>query len=416
MSRSPQTSTVSTNSGPDVIQLEQESLAAATFPVPRSTPFRVYFDPQTYQQMIAHATEDVSVEICGVLVGDWGRDPDGPFVTIRNYVRCDSASKKFAEVTFTHESWSHINKEMDTKFQEQRIVGWYHSHPNFGIFLSDRDLFIQQNFFSGPGQIALVIDPVRKIEGVFEWRKGNAVPTPHFWVGDRVLLAPPGSGVTGMPESPLGATVDAEEVVSQYSSDARNSNRLMPSSSMMMLAGMGLFLMGWLLAGWRTESERRAIIEGTVAHFGVWKGLRPGLEEALVTNIRHVDAISTQLKALSADHLQRVKSEGEKADEKGADQQRQNWKRVLEALDDVRQNQRHVVQLYAFTPAEHDAVRRYVEQKFIEASRNANLIDRPPAADEGSEKESPRKNPSKPSEKPSPADSEKTKDTAPSKK
>ena len=52
-------------------------------------------------------------------------------------------------------------------FANARIVGWYHTHPDFGIFLSDYDVFIHQHFFSGPGQIALVIDPVRKLEGVF---------------------------------------------------------------------------------------------------------------------------------------------------------------------------------------------------------------------------------------------------------
>src|SRR6185369_3929322 len=128
-----------------------------------------------------HAAHDTSVEICGVLVGRWEKDNDGPYAVITEFIRCDNAAQKFAEVTFTHESWAQINREMDTKFQDLRIVGWYHSHPNFGIFLSDRDFFIQQNFFSGPGQIALVIDPVRKIEGVFEWRHGGTAPTPYYW-------------------------------------------------------------------------------------------------------------------------------------------------------------------------------------------------------------------------------------------
>src|SRR4051794_36798916 len=123
MSRSAKSTNVATNSGPDVSQLEAESLSTQSFPAPRAAAFRVFFEPQTYSLMISHASEDVSVEICGVLVGGWGRDSDGPFVTVRNYIRCDNASKKFAEVTFTHESWAHINHEMDTRFQDQRIVG-----------------------------------------------------------------------------------------------------------------------------------------------------------------------------------------------------------------------------------------------------------------------------------------------------
>ena len=53
---------------------------------------------------------------------------------------------------------------------EQQIVGWYHSHPGFGIFLSEHDLFIHRNFFSGAAQIALVVDPLQGHEGVFGWQ------------------------------------------------------------------------------------------------------------------------------------------------------------------------------------------------------------------------------------------------------
>src|SRR5262249_31788881 len=137
---------------PDIGQLQDQSLSQQLFPV-RSSPFRVYFDANAYAAMSAHAAENVTYEICGVMVGNWFRDEHGPFVHVNNYIRCDNATKKFAEVTFTHESWALINSEMDSKFQDQRIVGWYHSHPNFGVFLSDRDMFIQQNFFNGPGQI-----------------------------------------------------------------------------------------------------------------------------------------------------------------------------------------------------------------------------------------------------------------------
>jgi hypothetical protein len=76
---------------------------------------------------------------------------------------------------------------MDTKFSELAIVGWYHTHPDFGIFLSDRDRFIQEHFFSGPGQFAHVIDPIRKIEGVFAWRAGKPALCEYYWIGDRIL-------------------------------------------------------------------------------------------------------------------------------------------------------------------------------------------------------------------------------------
>ena len=171
---------------PDVRELKDEKFPDADFPASRSGDFRVYFSPGAHTEILRHAGEDTSVEICGVLVGGWQRDADGPFVEISNHIRADSAASKFAEVTFTHDSWSKINEVMDDKYSDLTIVGWYHSHPDFGIFLSDRDVFIQENFFSGPGQIAHVVDPIRKTEGVFVWRGGKPKLCPHYWIGDTI--------------------------------------------------------------------------------------------------------------------------------------------------------------------------------------------------------------------------------------
>ena len=41
-----------------------------------------------------------------------------------------------------------------------RVVGWFHTHPNFGCFLSTTDLKTQDYFFPESYQVALVVDPV----------------------------------------------------------------------------------------------------------------------------------------------------------------------------------------------------------------------------------------------------------------
>src|SRR5262249_5101467 len=171
---------------PDVRQLQGQNLPWAAFPGGQNQPFRVFFAPDIHKRLWGHANETLAVEVCGVLVGSWGRDANGPFVNITEAIRGEAATNKFAEVTFTHETWAKINHEMDTKFAQLAIVGWSHTHPDFGVFLSDRDLFIQQHFFSGPGQVAYVMDPVRKIEGVFVWQEGKPTLAPHYWVGDRI--------------------------------------------------------------------------------------------------------------------------------------------------------------------------------------------------------------------------------------
>jgi len=41
-----------------------------------------------------------------------------------------------------------------------RVVGWWHSHPDLGCFLSFTDLHTQKVFFPESYQVALVLDPV----------------------------------------------------------------------------------------------------------------------------------------------------------------------------------------------------------------------------------------------------------------
>jgi proteasome lid subunit RPN8/RPN11 len=42
------------------------------------------------------------------------------------------------------------------------VVGWYHSHPNLGVFFSGTDRATQSAFFNHPYALGLVIDPIRK--------------------------------------------------------------------------------------------------------------------------------------------------------------------------------------------------------------------------------------------------------------
>jgi proteasome lid subunit RPN8/RPN11 len=63
------------------------------------------------------------------------------------------------------------------------IVGWYHTHPGFGIFLSGMDQFIHQNFFIQLWHVALVLDPVARRSGFFCWdrRKSRVDPYEFPW-------------------------------------------------------------------------------------------------------------------------------------------------------------------------------------------------------------------------------------------
>ncbi|MFM9960311.1 MAG: Mov34/MPN/PAD-1 family protein [Planctomycetaceae bacterium] len=297
---------------PDVRLLRNEKLAESSFPASRAADFRIHFHPAAHGRAVAHAKEDKSVEICGVLVGDWGQDADGPFARITEIIRCDSATKKFAEVTFTHESWTQINREMDTKFANLRIIGWYHSHPNFGIFLSDRDVFIQQNFFGGPGQLAFVVDPVRDAEGVFEWHDGKPVLSSHYWIGGRISggeATARGGGQVGGPEAARDSGMSFGQPSADSSPRQFESSGLQGGSWLTLAMCVMFFLVGYMLSARRASPwEDARIIEGVSAHFRDWKGAE---SQARLNEIQNrVADLSAKTAKLSEDH---VKLSGDKA-------------------------------------------------------------------------------------------------------
>ena len=142
----------------------------------------------------SHVFGSADREVGGVLVGRTPADGGLPLVT--GAIPAISADEQKATLTFTQEAWAHVHQVLESEFPaDEQIVGWYHSHPSFGIFLSGHDLFIHENFFNGPSQIAVVVDPIGCREGAFGWEDGKLValyerPTPKRWrVPDDVLAS-----------------------------------------------------------------------------------------------------------------------------------------------------------------------------------------------------------------------------------
>lgn len=110
-----------------------------------------------------HCFSRVDVEVGGFLLGTI----DGVDVRVTAAHPALAAESAQTHLTITHEAWDEILGSLDSRYPGLVIVGWYHSHPGFGIFLSDYDIFIQHNFFSAPGQFALVVDPLIGRYGMF---------------------------------------------------------------------------------------------------------------------------------------------------------------------------------------------------------------------------------------------------------
>ena len=49
----------------------------------------------------------------------------------------------------------------------EMVVGWYHSHPGFGCWLSGVDINTQQSFEAlSERAVAVVVDPIQSVKGI----------------------------------------------------------------------------------------------------------------------------------------------------------------------------------------------------------------------------------------------------------
>ncbi|MCP4428940.1 MAG: hypothetical protein GY803_31025 [Chloroflexi bacterium] len=133
----------------------------------------ILVDEPAFRAAQAHALGSLSREVAGVLVGPPPeKQPDGRYVVhIIDSIIAKHTVMHGASVTYTPESWRYMNDKLREKYPDETavIVGWYHTHPGFGIFLSGMDQFIHQNFFTQIWHTALVLDPIAKRSGFFCW-------------------------------------------------------------------------------------------------------------------------------------------------------------------------------------------------------------------------------------------------------
>ncbi len=169
---------------------------AAPTAADRDGRFQVVFRQSALDAVHLHGQTRTDVEVCGVLIGTGCRDARGPYLLVEHAIAGTHASSRSTNVTFTADTWQHIQTVMDRDFPDKKMIGWYHTHPGFGIFLSGMDVFICDNFFNLPWQVAFVYDPVGGDEGNFVWRAGRPVREPVLLEDD---VTPAAAAVPLMP-------------------------------------------------------------------------------------------------------------------------------------------------------------------------------------------------------------------------
>jgi len=279
----------------DYRELSTLDLERQSAPVVQSD-FRVFIAEEAFDRICSNS--ETTREVGGMLVGEVLRDEGGPFVRVDAIIEALYAEERGAELTLTHATWNHIHVQMDTLHPGKRIVGWYHTHPSFGIFLSDRDRFIQQSFFDLPYQIALVYDPISREHGIFVWRDKHPWRLRQYWIGthEHHWDQPREATLREAPRTKAAPKSETHELPSAVAtpppalSDFRGGSWVLPAGVIGLLLG---FLLGMRFINPANMLEARAqgakeainslnadllsIIRNTLGDESLWKTFDEGL-------------------------------------------------------------------------------------------------------------------------------------------
>jgi proteasome lid subunit RPN8/RPN11 len=144
----------------------------------------VFLNQSAYARIYVHAASDLYNEVGGILVGQWCRDPftGTRFVVVENSLRARYTRQSSTHLTFTQDSLVAFHDIIEQRYTGKQILGWYHTHPRMGVFLSQYDTWLHDHFFSEAWQVALVVEPYACLGGFFI-RQNNGTLDPNHYFG-----------------------------------------------------------------------------------------------------------------------------------------------------------------------------------------------------------------------------------------
>lgn len=248
---------------------------------------KVYIRQSVFKALEKFAKSDTTKELGSILLGDYIEYSGKINIIISDYIEAKYTDASASTLTFTHETWNYLHKIHESNYPSLKILGWQHTHPGYGIFLSNYDMFIQENFFNMPFQTAYVIDPKQNLRGFFQWRNGKVEKLGGFYVYDE-----------------LGSKINIEAGQEKLQADTKRGSSKLPKvliALSLVLAVASISLFGVLFSKMSEEAKLRQELEAAIAvqndEIASQKDFIDTLLDGQQQTIDELDAIIDELKA-----------------------------------------------------------------------------------------------------------------------
>lgn len=140
----------------------------------------VYLSSGVFEFIDEYVKNDTSQELGGFLLGYYQGDKNNFSVWIEGAVEAAYTEPSRSGLKFTHRTWEVLAEEIDKHYPDCYIVGWFHSHPGLGTYLTKHDIFIHEMFFSSYWQVSYVIDPLLREHAFYGWNHYDEISPISF--------------------------------------------------------------------------------------------------------------------------------------------------------------------------------------------------------------------------------------------
>ncbi|CCD23248.1 proteasome regulatory particle lid subunit RPN11 NDAI_0B02130 [Naumovozyma dairenensis CBS 421] len=123
----------------------------------------VYISSVALLKMLKHGRAGVPMEVMGLMLGEFVDDYTIDVVDVFAMPQSGTGvSVEAVDDVFQAKMMDMLKQTGRTEM----VVGWYHSHPGFGCWLSSVDVNTQKSFEQlNPRAVAVVVDPIQSVKG-----------------------------------------------------------------------------------------------------------------------------------------------------------------------------------------------------------------------------------------------------------
>ncbi|KJE90418.1 proteasome 26S subunit [Capsaspora owczarzaki ATCC 30864] len=123
----------------------------------------VYISSLALLKMLKHGRAGVPMEVMGLLLGTF---VDDYTISVIDVFAMPQSGTGVSVEAIDHPYQTAMIAQLKQTGRMQDVVGWYHSHPGFGCWLSGVDVETQQSFEKTHRRcVAVVIDPIQSVKG-----------------------------------------------------------------------------------------------------------------------------------------------------------------------------------------------------------------------------------------------------------